>query len=66
MTPSYFRNTVRGETYLKRLCNEDDIENGVEVAMPPTPPYTRPLKLFGTQTKTFIANITREMSLDYK
>ena len=32
---SYFNNTPRGQAYIYKLCNEDDVKNEVEVKMPP-------------------------------
>ena len=32
--PSYFRNTPRGEAYIYKLCNEDDVKNEVELPLP--------------------------------
>ena len=31
---SYFNNTPRGQAYIYKLCNEDDVKNEVELPLP--------------------------------
>ena len=37
---NYFKNTPEGNKYIKRLCDIDDVKNGVEVEVPKIPEYT--------------------------
>lgn len=44
-TMSFFKNTPRGETYLYKLCNEDDAREGVDVVIPEPKPMPITLKV---------------------
>lgn len=56
--PTYWANTPEGYKQIYRMADRDDVEAGIEVKMPPPPPYKPiPVDWKAAPTRGFIAEI---------